>query len=192
MSTSHPELFRFRAGEGLENDIANAVLDALTDDAPIGAAVLDVLTENAINRYSDKISAMLRRGGIEIENGAPLDAAKLQEVLGAALGYDLGDLSESGIVDAVDAEAARRVSAAIGFEVQSVLNAAALASDIEAALIERVTAGGAGGLVSARLLKRLKDAGTWARAGYDAAERRKVLMTVAQRKYRQSNRMVWD
>ena len=191
MSTSHPELFRFRAGEGLENDIANAVLDALTDDAPIGAAVLDVLTENAINRYSDKISAMLRRGGIEIEDGEPLGAAKLLEVLGAALGYDLEDLSESGFVGAVDAEISRRVSEAIGFEVSSVLDAGALASDIEAALIERVE-GGAGGLVSARLLKRLKEAATWSRAGYDAESRRKVLMSVAQRRYRQSNRMVWD
>lgn len=192
MSTSHPELFRFRAGDGLENDIANAVLDALTDDQPVGAAVIEVLTENAIARYSDKISAMLRRGGIEIEDGEPLDAAKLLEVLGAALGYDLEDLSESGFVGAVDAEISRRVSGAIGFEVSSVLDAGALASDIEAALIERVSGGGAGGLVSARLLKRLKDAGTWARAGYDTESRRKVLMSVAQRKYRQSNRMVWD
>lgn len=192
MSTSHPELFRFRAGEGLENDIANAVLDALTDDQPMGAAVLQVLTENAISRYSDKISAMLRRGGIEIEDGEPLDAAKLLEVMGAALGYDLEDLSESGFVGAVDAEISRRVSEAIGFEVASVLDAGALAADIEAALIERISGGGAGGLVSAKLLKRLKDAGTWSRAGYDAESRRKVLMAVAQRRYRQSNRMVWD
>lgn len=192
MSTAHPELFRFRAGEGLENDIANAVLDALTDDKNVSAAVVDVLTENAIERYSDKISAMLRRGGIEIEDGEPLNAAKLLEVLGAALGYDLDDISESGIVGAVDAQISRRVSEAIGFEVVSVLDAGGLASDIEAALIERVSGGGAGGLVSLGLLKRLKDAGTWSRAGYDAESKRKVLLSVAQRRYRRSNRMVWD
>lgn len=190
MSTSHPELFRFRAGEGLENDIANAVLDALTDDEPVGAAVLQVLTESAIERYSDKISAMLRRGGIEIENGEPLDAAKLLEVLGEALGYDLEDLSESGFIGAVDAEISRRMSEAIGFEVVSVLDAGALASDIEAALIERVGSG-TGGLVSARLLRRLKDAGTWSRAGYDAEARRRVMLSVAQRRYRVENKMVW-
>lgn len=190
MSTKHPELYRFRAGEGLENDIANAVLDALTDDTSVSDAVLEVLTENAIERYSDKISAMLRRGGIEIENGEPLDAAKLLEVLGDALGYDLEDLSETGFVGAVDAEISRRMSEAIGFEVASVLDAGALASDIEAALIERVGSG-TGGLVSARLLRRLKDAGTWSRAGYDTEARRRVMLTVAQRRYRVENKMVW-
>lgn len=192
MSTSHPELYRFRAGEGVERDIANAILDALTDDKPVGSAVIEALTESAINRYSDKISAMLRRGGVEIANDEPLDAAKLIEVLSAALGYSLDDLSESGFVGAVDTEAARRVSEVIGFTVSSVLDVGALVSDIENGIVEHVTNGGAGGLVGAKLLKRLKDAATWERAGYDKESRRRVLLTVAQRKFRQSNRMVWD
>lgn len=185
------ELFRFRAGEGLENDIANAVLDALTDDKPVGAAVIDVLTEAAISRYSEKISAMLRRAGVEIENYEALDAEKLIEILSAALGYDLSDISEDGIIGAVDAEISRRVSQVIGFEVSSVLNAGSLATDIENAIVQMATERGAGGLVSSKLLKRLRIASTWARAGYDAADRRKVMLSVAQRRYRATNRMVW-
>jgi hypothetical protein len=187
MSTSHPELYRFRAGEGLENDIANAILDALTDDLPVGQAVIDALTDNAINRYSDKISAMLRRGGIEIDNDTPLDAAKLVEVLTDALGYDLDDLSSEGVVAAVDAEISRRVSEATGVDIQSVLSVSEIESAIQSAIV-----GGAGGIVSAKLLTRLKNAATWSRAGYDGEARRRVLMAIAQKKYRRTNRMVWD
>lgn len=186
------ELLRFRAGEGLERDIANAMLDALSNDTSPSQGVIDALTENAINRYGDKISAMLRRGGVEIANDEPLDAAKLTEILTGALGYDLSDLSVDGVVQAVDGEASKRLSEAIGFEVNSVLDAGALAADIEAAIIERVSEGGAGGLVSAKLLKRLKESATWSRAGYDAEARRRVMLTVAQRTYRKSNELVWD
>ena len=181
-----------RVARGFENDIAFELGRYLSEGKSLTDSAINILLDAGINRYSDKLTAMLRRGGVEIEDGEKIDAETVGKLLSRGLDYDLDDLSEGGVISAVDTEVSRRVSEVIGFEVASVLDAEALASELEAAIVERVGAGGASGLVSAKLLKRLKDAATWSRAGYDDFDRRRVLMSVAQRRYRQSNRMVWD
>lgn len=181
-----------RVAAGFENDIAFELGQAMASGLGVVDSVKSVLFDAGMRRYSDKVTAMLRRGGLEIEDGEKLDADMLAKLLSRGFDFDFSELSEDGIVGAVDAEVSRRVSEVIGFEVSSVLSADALASSIEAALVERVGNSGAGGLVSYKLLLRLKDAATWARAGYGQAEKRLVLMAAAQNRYRQNNRMVWD
>ena len=183
------ELLRFRAGEGLERDIANAVLDAVTDDLPVGQAVIDVLVDNAVTRYSDKITAMLRRGGIEIEDGKEFTPETLLEVINKAVGYDIDNVSVDGIVDAVDAEISRRVSEATGLQVDTVLSVDALKRSIIEAIGDASTLRGAAGVVNPSLLRRLRDANTWKNSGYD---KKTVLNAMAQRRYRKNNVWTWD
>lgn len=182
------ELLRFRAGEGLERDIANAVLDALSEDAPVTSAIVDALIKNALERYSDKISAMLRRGGFDVENDEPLTVDDVKDIAQRALGFELDSLDPDAIMQAVDGMAAERLSSALGVEIDSVLN---LDEAMENAALQ-VFAEGAGGLVSASLYARAKRAATWARAGYDKAGIKQVQNVLSQRRYRRSNVYGWD
>lgn len=181
-------LARFRAGEGIENDIANAILDALTNDESVTDAVVEVVLDRAIERYQGHIAAMLRRGGFDVEDGEPITVELLMEKISAATGLDLDDLSIDAITAAVDTLAADRLSNALGIEVSTVIDTATLLDELEAAAVAAF-ADGAAGLVPRGLYNRARNAATWARLGVDKKQVQNVL---AQRKYRQSNIYDWD
>lgn len=181
-------LARFRAGEGIENDIANAILDALTNDEPVTDAVVQVLLDSAIERYQGHIAAMLRRGGFDVEDGEPITIDLLMERISAATGLELDDLSIESITSAVDSLAAERLSSALGIDVSTVMDTGTLLDELEAGAVAAF-ADGASGLVSSRLYNQARNAATWARLGVDKKQVQNVL---AQRKYRQSNIYDWD
>ena len=185
------QLLRFRAGEGVENDIANAILDALTNDSSVVDGVVEVVLDAAIERYSDKLTAALRRAGVEIEDGAVMDVETITELVSRFSGFEIEDLSADGIIAAVDAKLVERLQAALGVTVSTVINTDVLLSDLEAAAVEAFESG-AGGLVSRAMYARARAAATWARAGYGQGERKAVQNALNQRRYRKSNVEVWD
>lgn len=186
------KLYKYRAGEGYERELATAAWEAFKRGDDITAAVTSDLIDRGINRYSDKIGSMLRRGGFDVEDGEVLTASKIAQIVSDKTGLDLSDMSPDGVKQAVDTWAAARLSERLGLTVTTVLDIDALKLQIDAAVTEAIASGAALELVSKRLRARAGRVATWARAGYDESTQRKVMMAIAQKKYRRNNRMVWD
>ena len=180
-----------RVAAGFENDIVFEVGEAMASGQGVTDAVASVLLARGIARYSDKITAMLRRGGMDIDDGQQVDETLIAAMVSRGFDFDFDDLSEAGIVDAIDSYAAGRLSDALGFTVSSIKDVDSLFADLQAGAVEAFQEG-AGGLVSAALYGRAREAATWERAGYDLEARRRVQVAIAQRKYRRSNLWTWD
>jgi hypothetical protein len=184
-------IYTFRAGEGYERDLATAAWDAFKRGDDITACVTEELIDRGVARYSDKIGSMLRRGGFDVADGEVLTVGKIVQLVSYKTGLELDDLSEEGILKAVDKWAAQRLSAEIGFAVSTVLNAETLKAEIDDAVREAISSGAALALIPMGARAKASRVASWVRAGYDAGSQRKVMMAIAQKKYRRGNRMVW-
>jgi hypothetical protein len=191
MGETGMKILKLRAGEGYERDLAGAAWEAFKRGDDITGAVSAELIDRGVERYRDKIGAMLRRGGFEVENGEVLTVEKIAAIVGEKTGLELTDLTEAGVLEAVDKWAAARLSHELGITVTSVLNVDVLKAEIEAAVTEAIASGAALALISQRLRAKAGRTMTWSRAGYDESMQRKVMMRIAQKKYRRHNKMVW-
>lgn len=188
------EIFSDRVGRGYIYEFAE-ILSAANDR---GIGVSDIIRERivqrGIDRYSDKITAAMRRGGVDMEDGEQLTEDKLRDILAEQMGVardTLDGLNQDTILAEIDREASAKLSGALGFDVGSVLDADALAASIEAGLAERMEAmldGQVEKYLPVETLKRLRVAATWARSGLD---RRTVQNALAQRAWRESSKWVY-
>lgn len=186
-------IFKDRAGEGVENNLADIILDA--PNGGVTDAVIEELTNRTIDRYSDKIGALLRRGGIDIEDGERLTPERLGQIFEEQSGIavnTIGDLNPDAVVAAIDKEASDRLSEALGFDVGSVFDGDALAAAIQAGLQEKIESMLDDELekyLPAATLRMLRRRATWQRSGLDP---KTVQNALAQRTWRESNRWVYS
>lgn len=186
-------IFRERVGDGMGRDIVDAVLDALRDDEPVSDAVIDLLTDKAIERYSDKIGALFRRAGIDVEDGEVFTPERLGEIFEQQTGIpadSIGDLSPEVVLEAIDRDISAKLSEELGFEIDSVFNGDALAQALQDGIDTKIEEleGNLEKYLDAAKIRNLRRKATWARSGLDA---RTVQNCLAQRAWRQSNKWVY-
>lgn len=186
-------IFKERVGEGMERDIANAILDAMRDDKPVSDAVIDLLTEKAIERYSEKIGAMFRRAGIDVEDGEIFTPERLGEIFEEQTGIpadSIGDLTPEIVLEAIDRDISGKLSAELGFEIESVFNGDALAQALQQGIDAKIEQleGNIEKYLDAATIRNLRRKATWSRSGLNA---RTVQNCLAQRSWRQSNKWIY-
>lgn len=188
------EIFSDRVGRGYIYEFGQILSESNDRGVGVSDIIRERIVQRGIDRYSDKITAAMRRGGVDIEDGEPLTEDKLRDILAEQMGVakeTLDGLNSESILAEIDREASARLSDALGFDVGSLLDADALAANIEAGLTERLE-----GMLDEQIerylpaatIKRLRVAATWARSGLD---KRTVQNTLAQRAWRQSNKLVY-
>lgn len=188
------EIFTDRAGRGYIYEFGQILAEANDRGVGVSEIIRERIVQRGIDRYSDKITAAMRRGGVDIEDGEQLTENKLRDILAEQMGVakeTLNGLNPDAILAEIDREASARLSDALGFDVGSILDTDALAANIEAGLTERIESMLDDQLekyLPAATIKRLRVAATWARSGLD---RRTVQNTLAQRAWRESNKLVY-
>ncbi|MEQ1638912.1 MAG: hypothetical protein ABL903_19810 [Methylococcales bacterium] len=186
-------LYKQRVAEGMENDILNRLYATFKDGGDLTGAVRNELVDIAIKRYSDKISAMLRRGGFDVANDEVLTLGKIVQIINDKTGLDITDLSEEGVMSAVDKWAAERASRELGFTVSTVFDVETLKSEVEVEVTAALTDGRALAIVTRWARAAASKSATWNRLGFTSVESRKtVLSAVYQKRYRRNNKWVWD
>lgn len=149
-------------------------------------------TDEALEIYRPKVAAMLRSAGYELADDEPLSLDIVRVAIERRTGLNLGDLSRESVTQAINEQLSIYVSSELGFEVNNVLNTAALKAQIDAHIKDCVRNNKSSKLVPARLLAKIREAAAFAQMGYSHDEKRMILNRWYQKKYRQNNRLVWD
>lgn len=182
----------FRAGEGLETDIAREVFERYKAGEDFTESIKAAMVQLAIDRYRPKIEAAMRRAGISVEPGEDLTAETILAALREKTGLDLDDLTPDSVARALDESMARELSNALGVEVSTVLDPETLKQELIDGAIEAVKSGRVNALVTRRMIDKVRTVATWARAGVPMSERSQIMGAWYQKKYRRTHKQVWD
>lgn len=188
------EIFRERVGRGYIYEFGEIVSEANDRGVGVSDIIRERIVQRGIDRYSDKITAALRRGGVDIEDGERLTEDKLRDIFAEQSGIakdKLDSLNSETILAEVDREASERLSDALGFDVGSIRDAEALAANIEAGLqakVESMLEDQLEKYLPQKMIARLRARATWQRRGLDP---RTVQNTLAQRSWRKSNKWTY-
>jgi hypothetical protein len=188
------EIFSDRVGRGYIYEFGQILAEANDRGMTVAEVTRELIVQRGIDRYSDKITAALRRGGVDIEDGERLTEDKLRDIFAEQSGIakdKLDSLNTETILSEIDRQASERLSDAMGFDVGSIRDAEALAANIEAGLKERVESMLEDELekyLPEKMMARLRARATWQRSGLDP---RTVQNALAQRTWRQSNKWVY-
>ena len=189
------EIFSDRVGRGYIYEFGQILAESNDRGVGVSEIIRERIVQRGIDRYSDKITAAMRRGGVDIEDGEQLTENKLRDILAEQMGVakeTLDGLNPETVLAEIDRQASEKLSDALGFDVGSILDAEALAANIEAGLSERLETMLGDEIeryLPAATIKRLRVAATWARSGLD---RRTVQNTLAQRAWRNSNKWIYS
>lgn len=181
-----------RASAGLALDFARNVYGAIKEGGDVGPAVRDEMVRQAIARFTPHVAAALRRAGLDVPDGEPLNIETIIAAINAKTGLDIQTMDPDGIAAAVNDRIASRLSEVLGVTVTNVTDAAALREEVKAAALEAIQSGRANALVSAATIRKVRKAATWARAGVAPDDRRRWLSRWYAAKYRVNNKLVWD
>lgn len=187
------EIFNLRVGKGYIRDFGEIVAESYRSDRSISEVARELIVQRGIDRYSDKITAALRRGGVDIDDDVPLTEDKLRDIVAEQMGIakdKLDGLNQDTILAEIDRQLSERLSDELGFEIDSVLNGDALAQALQAGIEQRIEELGENlsKYLDPATIKRLRRAATWARSGLDA---RTVQNCLAQRGYRETNKWIY-
>ena len=182
----------FRAGEGLETDIAQQVYDRYKAGDDLVDSIKGAMVQLAIDRFRPKIEAAMRAAGLPIEDGQELTADTLVSAIKEKTGLELDSLTPEGIASALDGRIARELSAALGVEVTSVKNLESLKAELLASAVRSVQSGRANALMTAQVIKRVRKVATFSKAGVAVDDRVKTMGALYQKRYRRTHRQVWD
>ena len=180
-----------RADSGLALDMARNIYESIKDGGEVSEAVRDEMVNQAIERFTPHVAAALRRAGIDVPEGEKLSLETIRQIINAKTGLDIEELTEESIAQAVDAKMAARLSEVLGVEVSTVLDAETLKEEVKAGALEAIQSGRATKLISAAMIRAVRAAATWKRAGVPVDERRKYLQRWYAKKYRRTHRQVW-
>ena len=186
-------ILKERVGDGAARDIVDAVLDALRDDTPVSDAVLDVLTDKVIERYSNKIGALFRRAGIDVEDGELFTPERLGQIFEEQTGIpvgSIGELNSEMVLQAIDRDISQKLSEELGFQIGSVFDGDALVLALQDGIEAKIEAleGNIDKYLDVATIRNLRRKATWARSGLDP---KTVQNCLAQRAYRRSNKWVY-
>ena len=180
---------RFKTKRGNEG-IAERIQEQAADgDVSEG---WEAVADWALNRYDTRVRARLRVMGIDVPDDGPLTVQNMLEAVRSKSGLDIVDLTPQGVTDAVDKRLAVELSRALGFEVSTVFNQDALKLEVKGRVLELLADGRGGAVVSGRSLTSLRAAATFAAQGFGPDERKKAQNRFKQKKYRKSNKLVWN
>lgn len=175
-------------------DVAAATWRQARDGGDTGDAFRRALVDVAIDRARPRILAALRARGLDLPEDREFSEEGLREALAAKTGLDIEELSEDGIANAIRARMARELGRALGID-DLEPDALADPETLRAALVGRakdaVMSGRANKLMSARAIRQVRAAASWARLGVDPGERARILNRWYQKKYRRNNVQRW-
>jgi hypothetical protein len=184
-----------RSSAGWIGDLAVNVRRALNRDTTVADVYIQDLIDAGIGRFSDNITAALRRGGFDVEDGEVLTPEKMGQIFEEQTGLPVDSITQlnaDDVVAEIDRQASEKLSEALGFDVGSLLDADALARSIQDGIEQKISELSTDDLeqyLPAGSLDRLRARQTWERYGMD---RRTVQNCLAQRKYRKSNTWTYD
>lgn len=187
------EIFNLRVGKGYIRDFGEIVAEAYDSDRSISEVAREFIVQRGIDRYADKITAALRRGGVDIDDDVQLTEDKLRDIVAEQMGIakdKLDNLSEEVILGEIDRQISEKLSAELGFEIESVFNGDALAQALQQGIDAKIEQleGNIEKYLDAATIRNLRRKATWARSGLDA---RTVQNCLAQRSWRQSNKWIY-
>ena len=184
-------IFTDRARKGVENNLADIILDA--PDGGVTDAVIEELTNRTIERYSDKIGALFRRAGIDVEDGELFTPERLGQIFEEQTGItagSIGELNSEIVLEAIDRDISQKLSEELGFQIGSVFDGDALVLALQDGIDAKIEAleGNIDKYLDAATIRNLRRKATWARSGLDP---KTVQNCLAQRAYRRSNKWVY-
>ena len=188
------KLARERVKAGAWNDVLEGAWERYKESGreSLQGAFADEMADRALQRYDGKIRAMFARGGVEIEAGEPLTVATLAALVSDRTGLEITDLSPDTITAAIDRELSARLSEVLRVPVSTVFNKDQLMADVEAGVRLAIEDGRAAELLTKAAVHAARAYATWKRRGIDAQERQRIINAAAQRRFRQTHRLVWD
>ncbi len=172
-------------------DVVKEIVAAHENGEAWGDATSEVLIDRIIQRYSGHVTAALRAKGVPIEDGEVLDGAALLRIVNERSGLEIAEWTPGAIKTALDEYMARRLSDAIGVEIDSVQDLEAVKQALIDAAAEAVVSGRATAFISRAMIKRMRVAKAWQAGGVEPDDRRKTLARWYQKKYRRSHVAVW-
>lgn len=187
------EIFHDRVGRGYIYEFGQILSEANDRGVGVSDIIRERIVQRGIDRYSDKITAAMRRGGVDIEDGEILTPERLSEILEKQTGVAVDKISEltpDMVIEAIDREVSKKLSDELGFQIDSVFNGDALAQSLQAGIDAKIEEleGNLEKYLDAATIRNLRRKATWARSGLDA---RKVQNCLAQRAWREGNRWMY-
>jgi len=164
------------------------------EDQDLGDAMKAELVDLAMERLRPRITAAMRRAGLPIEDGEDLSEDTIRRAINERLGIEIEELTPDGIRAALDQRMAGEVSRLLGVDVSAddLADAETLRARLLDAVKDAVASGRANKLISRALIRSVRRAATWARAGVPAEDRGAILNRYYQKRYRRKHVQVWD
>ncbi len=177
-----------RLGDALNYETISLVRSQgdAADSGSIAQAVIDLGLEIA----SERVTNGLKEAGLSVDG--TLSAESIRQTLSAKLGAEIPELSAEGIAQALNASISYQVGELIGVEGLDIVNGGDIVDQAKQIAIESIRSGRASKLVSARLMRQLKDAAALAAGGLNAAEREKYMARARHRRFRRTSKLVWE
>ena len=176
-------------------DIVQTCIDAKLDSDKSWSEVMsNMVAEKALEKYQGHIRAAFARAGVRIEEGETITVPVLLRVIEERTGLQINDLTEQGVMSAVDGHVSKGLSERLGVELPSVMGGVDV---IKTALInaakEAVASGRATKFMTAGLIHKIRTIKTFNSEGIETEEdRKKVMARIYQKRYRRRNKEVWD
>lgn len=187
------EIFHDRVGRGYIFEFGRILSEANDRGVGVSDIIRERIVQRGIDRYSDKITAAMRRGGVDVKDGEILTPERLgqifEEQTGIAAG-SIGELTPELVLETIDKEVSERLSEELGFKIDSVFNGDAMQQSLQAGIDAKIEelGGNLDKYLDAATIRNLRRKATWARSGLDA---RKVQNCLAQRAWREGNRWMY-
>lgn len=181
-----------RANAALINEIIDQTVDAWIGGADFDeclSAAKEQIADAAVKHHGDKVRAALARAGIEIPEGE-LTVEGVREALQAKSGLEIEEFSAAGILKAVDAEMAKKLTEVTGIEIESVVG-----NDLQTTIKVGVRAALRDGmgyrLIGVLMQNRARKLATLKRLGSNQAELTKFRNRQYQAKYSRTHKQAW-
>lgn len=186
---------KLRVDKGSWNDLIDAAYEHYKERGreSIKEAFSEAVADKVLQRYQVKIAAGFRRAGVEIEDGEPLTAEKLLTIIKDRTGLEINNLSPEGVMSAVDRLLSERLSAAMGVTVTTVFDRQAMMAAMDESVKQAIRDGRAAEFIGKHAMRAARKYATFKRRGIESPEdHRRIMLAWYQKKYRRTNRLVWD
>lgn len=182
-----------RANAALINEIIDQTVDAWIGGADFDECIdqaKEQIADAAVKHHGDKVRAALARAGIEIPEGE-LTVEGVREALQAKSGLEIEEFSAAGILKAVDAEMAKKLTEVTGIEIESVVG-----NDLQTTIKVGVRAALRDGmgyrLIGVLMQNRARKLATLKRLNSNQEELTKFRNRQYQAKYRKTHKQQWQ
>lgn len=182
-----------RANAALINEIIDQTVDAWIGGADFDECLdqaKEQIADAAVKHHGDKVRAALARAGIEIPEGE-LTVEGVREALQAKSGLEIEEFSAAGILKAVDAEMAKKLTEVTGIEIESVVG-----NDLQTTIKVGVRAALRDGmgyrLIGVLMQNRARKLATLKRLNSNQEELTKFRNRQYQAKYRKTHKQQWQ